>query len=286
MMILVVPNLIKNDAKLWLNEIVKTLIAYEITPVLDMQHKPYIKNDYLEKVIFEKEDKYVSKCDFIMPVGGDGTIIHTAKRFMMSGVPILGVNIGRLGFLAAVEPSELSRISLLCEGKYKLFKRMLLKVEIQSKNGRQSFCALNEAVISKGAISRIIDLDISCNSKHVGSYRADGLVFSTPTGSTAYSMSAGGPIVDPYINSIIMTPICPHSISPRSMIFGEDNELNIYANNTNINEIFLTIDGENSSQISQEDVIIIKKAPFTIQFVELDDASFFDVLVQKITHRV
>ncbi len=286
MNILVVPNLQKQDAEQQINRVIKSLIDNDITPILNPQYKPSIFECYLDKVVFGAEHKYISKCDFLMPVGGDGTIIHAAKRFLTADVPIIGVNTGRLGFLAVLEPDELSRLKMLRDGQYKILKRMLLQVEILMGDVRQTYYALNEAVISKGAISRIIDLDICCDEKHVGSYRADGLVVSTPTGSTAYSMSAGGPIVDPSINSIITTPICPHSVSSRSMIFSDQSELYIYANPTNINEIFLTIDGENSSKVEQNDVIIIRKAPFAIQFVEFNDASFFEILVQKITNKI
>lgn len=179
--------------------------------------------------------------DWIICIGGDGTILHTAKKAALEGKPVLGVNAGRVGFMAGLEGDELDRLALLKTGVYSLEARMLLKAAIPSQN--KEFYCLNDAVISKGSLARMIDITVGLDGEQI-SYRADGLIAATPSGSTAYSMSAGGPILDPSIESILLTPICPHSLFSRSILLSADASVTLSAAGSPGTRVYLSMTGK------------------------------------------
>ena len=230
-------------------------------------------------------DECIAACDCVVALGGDGTLIHSAKHALKADKPVLGINAGNLGFLAAVEQSELDKLAGLLEGNYQIHERGLLQVTIAGASGRQDFLAVNDAVVSKGAYSKIVELDVTCSGKPVGTYRSDGLIFSTATGSTAYSLSAGGPVVDPSIDSIIMTPICPHSLDSRSILFGADKSLMVHAGKKNVNEIFVTVDGDETVKLEPEHAIMVGKAKNALRFLSLGGSEFYEVLNKKFKNR-
>lgn len=168
-------------------------------------------------------DALIRESDVTVALGGDGTIIHTAKRAAICGRAVLGINGGRLGFMAGLEADELERLSALIRGEYTVEKRMLLDIVVQTgEGGGTRYSALNEAVVSRGSLSRMIELEVSNRGERVARYRADGVIVATPTGSTAYSLSAGGPVIDPALRCLLLTPVCPHSLHSRSYLFDED----------------------------------------------------------------
>ncbi len=219
--------------------------------------------------------------DIIITVGGDGTIIRYAKLAAKYNKPVLGINAGRLGFLATLESDQLSQISRLVSGDYKIEDRMMLEVSVK-ENGEEkgTYYALNDMVITSGFISRLIDITVSCENDSI-KYRSDGLIVSTPTGSTAYSLSAGGPIVEPTTENIILTPICSHSLNAKPIIMGADKLFNFKANTTKRCEIYLSIDGRKALNVKPFTEICVKKSKDSVKLIKFSNNSFYKTISQK-----
>lgn len=240
------------------------------------------KKDYTSTVSadFGEEKEVYQSCDIVISIGGDGTLIHTAKKARDYQKPILGINVGRLGFMASLETNELNKLKQLFTDNYSVQERMMLRLT-HIRGGKQiDYDALNDVVLSKGSLSRMIDLTVKSEGKTVSSYRADGLIFSSPTGSTAYALSAGGPIVESSIECMIITPICPHSLFARTIVCSSDKELSIDVDFESHSEIYATIDGEEGFKIECNDMIYVKKSPFTVKLIDLG-IPFFDVIHNK-----
>ena len=227
------------------------------------------------------EEELYSLSDVIITIGGDGTIIRYAKRAALDNKPVLGINAGRMGYLANIEQNELSLVSKLKTKEYFVEKRMMLSVSV-IENGKvlNEFTALNDAVITSGFISRIVDISVGVLGDYIN-YRADGLIISTPTGSTAYSMSAGGPIIDPLTQNICITPICSHSLSAKPILMGANNVIRVKAFSKKRTDIFLTIDGRKVAPVKPYTEIQIKKSPSVAQLIRLNDRSFYKTLSYK-----
>lgn len=230
---------------------------------------------------FAPEDELYKIADIIITVGGDGTIIRYAKRAAADNKPILGINAGRLGYLADIEQSEYRLLSKLKTKEYTIEKRMMLSIRI-CENGKTlaTFEALNDAVITSGYISRIIDIS-SFIGKDKINYLADGLIVSTPTGSTAYSLSAGGPIIDPLSECVCITPICSHSLSAKPIILGSEREIKLKAYSKKRTDIYLTVDGRKAANIKPYTEIYISRSDKHVQLVRLNDRSFYKTLSLK-----
>ena len=211
MKIAVIVNLSKENAVRCAKEITEIFRKNGAKVLMWQGCSKYFEGEKIE--FYPTYSELVKQCDMALTVGGDGTIIHAAKIAATEHKPLIGVNVGRLGFAADVEPDEIDRLPMLLSGNYGVQKRMLLDITVENTLGEnKKFIAVNDAIIARGQLSRIIDLKVSLNNQFISSYRADGLLFSTPTGSTAYSLSAGGPIIDPEMDCILMTPVCPHSL--------------------------------------------------------------------------
>lgn len=272
------PNLDKPNAVACTQKVISRLIELEIIPTMDNRYQPY----FLETEV-EFADFYAAiySTDVIIAIGGDGTIIHSAKHAVSYDKPLLGINVGRLGFMAGLEMSELHLLNRLVEEEYTIENRMMLKCLHYTKETVNEYLALNDVVISNGALSRIIDIEVLCNDNNVASYRADGVIFSTPTGSTAYALSAGGPIVEPVINSISMTPICPHSLVARTVIFSDDKVLMARSSEDNRHPIYITVDGDQGAKLEETDFVEIMKSPQTVKLINLNQKQFYEVINQK-----
>ena len=227
------------------------------------------------------EDELYRIADIIITIGGDGTIIRYAKRAAIDNKPVLGINAGRMGYLANIEQNELSLLSKLKTKEYFVEERMMLKVEI-FENGEKinEYSALNDAVITSGFISRIIDISATVGRDSI-SYLADGLIVSTPTGSTAYSMSAGGPIIDPLTESICITPICSHSLSAKPILLGANNKIVLKSFSKKRAEIYLTVDGRKVANVKPFTEIKITKSENTVKLIRLNNRSFYKTLSLK-----
>ena len=219
-------------------------------------------------------------------LGGDGTILHAAKVAKEHNLPILGINVGTLGFMAELEASDLTLLTNLCKGEYRLEKRMLLDVSVLS-GGQSVFhdFGLNDAVVTKGAIARELHVTARSNGTDLLSYSGDGIIVSTPTGSTAYSFSAGGPIVEPTTQSIILTPICAHAQNANSMVLDPSREIAIYADKSGRRNAFLSVDGGRGYRLDSGDIVKICRAEKTIELVRLNHRNFFDTIHKKFYNR-
>lgn len=273
MKIAVVPNLTKEAAQACTDEVLKILSQCGCETVL--------KTDlfsahglYQERV----EDTLLS-CDLFIAIGGDGTIIHTAKLAASMDKPILGVNAGTLGFTAGVERHELSLLANLVRGEYLEERRLMLGVELVSGEHTQHFYALNDAVLS-GEPAKIIDYQMILGHRS-HRYRADGFIVATPTGSTAYSLSAGGPVIEPNMNCLVYTPICPHSLFNRSIIFGVESQLLVNIPE-NIGKLYLSVDGEKPLEVFTGDHLRFFPSDRFVRFIRLGGYDFYDILNQKI----
>ena len=227
------------------------------------------------------EDELYGIADIIITIGGDGTIIRYAKRAALDNKPVLGINAGRMGYLANIEQNELGLLRKLKQNEYFVEKRMMLSVTV-FENGRRlgEYNALNDAVITGGFISRIIDISVGVGGDNIN-YRADGLILSTPTGSTAYSMSAGGPIIDPLTQSMCITPICSHSLSAKPILLGADNTVKVKAYSKKRTDIYLTVDGRKVAAVKPYTDILIRRSKQYAKLIRLNDRSFYKTLSGK-----
>lgn len=235
-----------------------------------------------ENIIFlSTYEEIFNLCDCAVTVGGDGTIIHCAGYAAVSGKSILGVNMGRLGYVAELEPSEIYMLPRLLTGDFTTRERMMLDVTVIHKDGTsESYLAMNDAVISRGSLSCIIDMDVFTDGEKICNYRADGLLFSTPTGSTAYALSAGGPVIDPCLDLIELTPVCPHSLSARTVIFTDDTVLSVTCNSPDVS--YLTVDGQVSVKLDPCDVVRVAKSKHKLLVNVLKTKNFYKIAGEKL----
>ncbi len=245
-----------------------------------LDHAPELPQPVSLKVVSPQE--LPSRVDVLAVLGGDGTMLHAARMVAESGVPIIGINLGSLGFLTDVNPEEMhAAFESLLAGDYHLEDRMLLEVEV-SKMGEEPvrYLALNDAVINKGALARIIELEVSVNSQLVTVTRADGLIISTPTGSTGYSLSAGGPILYPTLTAFIITPICPHTLTNRPVVVPDGAVAGVCLRHGS--DVRLTMDGQIGMALRQGDCLKVRKAAPVLHLVQLKGSPFFRLLREKL----
>jgi NAD+ kinase len=225
------------------------------------------------------------KADMLMVFGGDGTMLRAAHGIAGSRTPLLGINIGGLGFLTAVPSKELSRaLGHIWKGEAKYESRALIEVSGRFNGNQIQKSALNDIVISRGALSRLISLEVSVNSEHITRYRCDGLIVSSPTGSTAYSLAAGGAVVAPTAEVFAITPICPHTLSNRSLILPLDSTIRIKAMNP-APATLLSVDGEVVAELDTGEEVTIRRSRSIVRLVNLPNHSFLDALRQKLQWR-
>ncbi len=239
-----------------------------------------------EDAVFLPIDEAVSSCDVIVAVGGDGTIIHSAHIAAVYDKPILGINAGRLGFLAGIEKEELDLLKKLIDGSYLIDSRMMLSVK-RYEDGKfvKEYLCLNDVVVARGASMHMCEIEAESGGRKIRSYISDGLIVATPTGSTAYSLSAGGPVVDTAIEGLIITPVCPHSILSRSMIFKADTEINLSVKNSEISMPIFSCDGEDGIVMTDKTKLTVTKSDKTTKIIRIKSESFSDILTRKLIER-
>jgi NAD+ kinase len=226
----------------------------------------------------------VRKIDVAITLGGDGTLLSVARQTAPHKIPILGINMGHVGFLTEIELSDLyTDLECFNRNDYDIDIRMMLEAEVV--RGRQvlkKFLALNDVVVTKGPFARLIRLKTYANEAYVDTYPADGLIISTPTGSTAYSLSAGGPIINPDMNLLLLTPICPHTLQSRSIVLSKDDiiKVKLLAEHP---EVMLTVDGQQGYELLPGDQVIVRKSPFSTRLIRIKKRSFYDVLRKKLS---
>ena len=279
MKIAIIVNLDKKGALLTASKITDLLMS-EGVDVYTL--KSDLAGELHSTKTFATHSELVEACDILLTVGGDGTIIHCAKHAAAFSKPVLGINSGRLGYVAELEADEIEMLRSLVKGEYELESRLLLSVTITRENSnRESYIAVNDAVISRGSLSRIIDLDVKIDGSEVSSYRADGVLLSTPTGSTAYALSAGGPVIAPTLKCFELVPICSHSLSARCVILSSDSVVEIKASSPD-GKSYLTIDGQISVELSENDTVEIKSADESLDMILLKKRNFFKLAGEKL----
>ena len=239
--------------------------------------------DIPKSVHFQDMQTELQGADMLICFGGDGTILHAAKDANACGVPILGVNTGSVGYMAELEQGELPLLARLTERKYTIECRMMLDVRI-IREGKVILedLALNDAVITKGAVARIIDLSVYGDDMLITDFAGDGVIMATPTGSTAYSLSAGGPIVEPTAESIIVTPICAHALHARPIVLSQGRTVTTRLGKLGRRTAYLSVDGGKAVKLSSGDAVEIRKSKATTRLVRLSSRSFYEIMNQKL----
>lgn len=233
---------------------------------------------------FVETEDFFQKIDIAVTLGGDGTLLNVARHVAPYKIPILGINLGHVGFLTEIELADLyNDLERFSKNSYTIDYRMMLETEVV-RDGEvlEKFLALNDVVVTKGPFARLIRLKTYANEDYIDTYPADGLIIATPTGSTAYSLSAGGPIIHPNMNLLLLTPICPHTLHSRSIVVSENDviKVKLLADHP---EIMLTVDGQQGYKLLPGDQIIIKKSNFLTRLIRLKERSFYDVLRKKLS---
>ena len=226
---------------------------------------------------YSNHSETVANSDIVIAIGGDGTIIHIAKHAAEYDKPILGVNCGRVGFVANLEPAQLDLLPNLLNENYTIDERMLFEVDLERAGNHETLYALNDVTVTRGSLSTMVELDVLLNGEFINSYRADGIIIATPTGSTAYSLSAGGPVIEPHMKCILLTPICPHSLFSRSVLFSDDSQVSICHHEGYIRELYATIDGIRSYKLEIGDQVTIKRSLQTVRFIKLTNKNFYRI---------
>lgn len=259
-------------------------IAEIVRTVVECAHRYSIKISTTNEIShlvsdfsFENENSLQHDCDAVLAIGGDGTFLRANEIAYQNHLPVLGINCGHLGFLADVELNQLDMaMQVLSEDAYSLEERMMIHIQ----TGQHEYYALNDAVISRGEYTRLIHFQTFVNNQALGSYRADGLIIATPTGSTGYSLSAGGPIVCPDVECMLVTPICPHTLQQRPVVTGVESSLTVRL--LSGSKAVLTIDGQNLVQLEENSIINVNYASRKTKFVRIKENDYFEKIRYKL----
>ncbi len=280
MVVGIIPNFTREKTPEVLEHTLKYLKEFKIDYLFDNSLFGCISAD---SSVFT--DNIYDDSDVIIAIGGDGSFIHSAKEAAIHKKPVLCINAGHLAFLAGLEGNELCLLKKLITEEFSSDKRMMLEVTLKTKSEERllGYC-LNDVAIARYGDIKLIDLNVYCNDKMINNYRGDGVVISTPTGSTAYSWSAGGPVIDPDLSCITLTPICTHSPLNRSLVFNDKSNIKVCSALDN-SRICLSTDGENSLELTEDFEIIIKKSKYYAEFIRIKSDEFFDILNSKLAQR-
>ena len=250
----------------------KTCLAFDVDKNFDMP----------EDIVFHDLKQELKNAQLLICFGGDGTILHASKAATLAGIPILGVNIGTMGFMAELENSELELLRKLKNDEYTIEKRMMLHVVVRHDNEIiYDDIALNDAAITKGTIARIIQMSVLCDKVEAMNFGGDGVLVCTPTGSTAYSLSAGGPIIEPLSENILITPICAHDMVTKPLVASPLREITVRIGRIGRKSAFLSVDGGRAIRLSAGDTITITRSKHYTKLLRLRDRSFFEIIRNK-----
>ena len=265
--------------------VAEELVKYGATVLLASINKDRIFRMHKNKkeYVYLSLDELYREADAVIVLGGDGSLLDAARRAAPCGKPLLGINMGRLGFMSELEMSELEQLEKLFTGEYVLDHRAMLHITVKTSTGgtRAESFALNDAVISNGSIARIVDLELYEGGELVTTYRADGVIVATPTGSTAYSMSAGGPIVDPELGCLCVTPICSHALTARPMLFRDDALIEIKNTCQREKMLYLTVDGRINFEIYRGDSVTVTRSLMSTALIRFKKSGFYSRLQSK-----
>ena len=233
-------------------------------------------------MVFSNLEQELPGADMLVCFGGDGTILHASKAATRSNVPVLGVNIGTVGFIAELESTELQLLRRIAAGEYEIERRKMLDVMVtRDGNVLQRETCLNDVVITKGAVARVVRLAVYCDQVQAMEFGGDGVVIATPTGSTAYSLSAGGPVVEPEAGVMVITPICAHDVQSRPIVTSDRRVISVRLERSGKRNAFLSVDGGRAIRLGAGDTVQVACSPYETQLVRLKDRSFFDIVNHK-----
>lgn len=259
------------------------IFEYDVKICMEEESKPFL-SDSGDDIYFASRKDILNKSDMLLVLGGDGTILEIAPLAAMSHIPIVGINFGHLGFLAQAEKGDNSIFDNLFSGKYKITKCMMLSGEIvKDGEASETFLALNDIVLSGSGDLRMINASVDVENTHVGSYFADGIIVATPVGSTAYSLSAGGAVMHPDVDAVMITPICPHTLKARSMIIPGGDKIELKALLPHRTETNVYVDGKKKHVLKVGETVRITKSQYYTSLIQLEYRNFFDVLREKLS---
>ena len=280
MNIAVIPNAASTEAVALLEEVCGLLKKAGIIP------QPLVLSDGLPDA--SAILAAVADCQAAVAIGGDGTILHVAKAVAPVGCPVLGINAGRLGFLAGLERSELAALPGLWQEKYTVEERALIEVTVcRGDDGSVEgpYFAMNEVVVSRGTLSQLVDIAVTDKGRELLSCRGDGVIIASPTGSTAYSLSAGGPVIDPGVDCLLVNPICPHTVVARAYVLPGEAALEVKAFSRDGKNAYLTVDGEENIPLAKEDRVLVHRAALSARLIRLKNTTVSDILSEKMLGR-
>lgn len=281
MKIFIYPNLQKPNSRKYTEQACSILLSENSKLMMEQNYREIFGDMY--GIDYMSLEECVACCEVIVVIGGDGTILRCSSLASRYDKPILGINCGTLGFMASLEYGEIDKLRYLCRGQYEVTYRMMLSVTVRHEN-EESVCAdvLNDIVLMKGENCKIADFEILKNGSLVSSLRADGVIFSTATGATAYSLSAGGPIIEPDMHCIEFSQICAHSLFARPIIFSPDSIISVHCRCKNDGYTIITVDGDKLAKISDRDIVSIKRSDLKTGIIDITGGSFFPTVNRKL----
>ncbi len=267
-------------------------LAKEVIDVLSSEQNKLVFNENgggifgKGNISLMPEEEMYKVCDIAVILGGDGSTMKVAKNAAINDKPALGINGGRLGFLSSVERNELPLLRAVLDGNYTVDERIMLKADVINggQTVSQNHC-LNDAVVSRGSFARLIDFNVDSENTNLLNVRADGVIISTPTGSTAYSLAAGGPVLSPDLNCFVITAICPHSLVDRSIVVNSKYSLNVTADSDVSNNAVLTCDGEQPIALAENSVVSVSLSNYRAKLIKLKPDNFYQIVKKKIIER-
>lgn len=273
------PNPIKDPDFLLSKTISDYLIALGATVYTEQSYQGLAPDN----VIALPLDELLRTCECLIAIGGDGTLLRIAQSASLADKPILGINHGKIGYMAELEYHEIDQLSRLMDDDFKIEERAMLQVSVL-RSGRSIFdsIALNDAVISSSAITRLIDMEVTANKQDIATYSADGLIVSTPTGSTGYSLSAGGPVLEPTGDALILTPVCPHALGTRPIVFASDSTIAIKLIHLIGKDAHLTVDGYQRLPLCDGDIVTAHRSMHVTKLIKIKDLNFYHILNHKL----
>ena len=279
MNVYIYPNFQKDNAYQYTVSIIKILKEIKCNIYIDSIYESLLKKD--SDIFYSNYNKIKNNLDYVLAIGGDGTILQCSKMLLDTNIKLVGINTGRLGFMSSIEHDELEIIKKLADKKYKISKRMMIQGNIADKH----FEALNDIVINESK-SKMCEFTVKADGILVGKYRANGIIFSTPTGSTAYALSAGGPVIHPELNCIELSLICPHSLFARPLIFPDTSKIEVCAKLRDDQKLLINADGENETEFLDKKILNVTKSDYTINIVDFKGSTFFETLNKKLMHPI
>ncbi|MBL1275666.1 MAG: NAD(+) kinase [Ectothiorhodospiraceae bacterium] len=266
-----------------LNELIEYLDRNQIDILLDERSLESI-TELAERNSFVSRSILGTRCDLVIVVGGDGTLLNAARSLVDFDVPILGINLGRLGFLTDITPSDLTdTLDQICAGNYQEEKRDLLQARVlRDGNQINESTAFNDVVVHTCSVARMIEYDVHIDGKHVNTTRSDGMIVSTPTGSTAYALSGGGPILHPSLSALVLVPICPHTMSYRPIVVDGNSVIEIIVSKNNQARAQCSCDGQIDLSLQNGDHVIIERKPLPIKLIHPADYNYYGILRAKL----